>query len=225
MLGLVKRSQEFLADNGYQVPMIVRSRDYDLKKFAAYAKNLAKDFIEKYGQIDLLVNNVGGYETGYIDDLSIDTWQELFASNADSNFYMTKYLITELRKTQGKIINLGFCGLEKLSAPANHFAYQAAKTALLLLTKSLAKQEAANGVTVNMISPGSMENTVEKEDCLKRIPMQRLGHYSELCQIVKLIINNDYLTGQNIEIAGGRALINVTPRHTLEGFFEIDLSK
>ena len=57
-----------------------------------------------------------------------------------------------------------------------------------------------------MISPGSMENTVEEDNCLQRIPMNRLGKLEELCQIVKLFIENDYLTGQNIEIAGGRAL-------------------
>ena len=203
--GIGKAISDFLVNNGYQVPMQVRSKDYDLRK-ADDCKALADDFISKHGQIDLLVNNVGNYETGYIDEYSLEAWKEMFASNTDSVFYMTKYLLPELRKTKGKIINLGFCGLEKLSAPPNHFAYQAAKTAVLVLTKSIAKEEAQNGVTANIISPGSMENTVEDSSCLKRVPMNRLGTLDELCQIVKLIIENDYLTGQNIEIAGGRAL-------------------
>jgi NAD(P)-dependent dehydrogenase (short-subunit alcohol dehydrogenase family) len=203
--GIGKAISDFLMQSGYEVPMIVRSREYDLTKAEA-CQRLSKDFITEYGQIDLLVNNVGNYEIGYIDDFSIESWKEMFASNTDSVFFMTKYLIQELRKTKGKIINIGFCGLEKFSPPADHFAYQAAKTALLALTKAIAKQEASANLTVNMISPGSMENTVETIDCLTRIPMNRLGTLDELCQIVKLIIENDYLTGQNIEIAGGRAL-------------------
>jgi 3-oxoacyl-[acyl-carrier protein] reductase len=203
--GIGKAISDFLVANGYQVPMIVRSKDYDLRKFDDCQK-LATDFISEHGQLDLLVNNVGNYETGYVDDYSVDAWQEMFASNTDSVFYMAKALLPELRKTKGKMINIGFCGLEKLSAPADHFAYQAAKTALLVMSKSIAKKEAFNGVTVNVISPGSMENTVEDDSCLKNIPMDRLGTLDELCQIVKLIVENDYLTGQNIEIAGGRAL-------------------
>ena len=203
--GIGKAITEFLVQHGYQVPMQLKSEDYDLRK-SGDCKKLAQDFIANYGQIDLLVNNVGNYETGYIDEFTEEQWHEMFSSNADSCFFMTKYLIAELRRTKGKIINLGFCGLEKLSAPANHFAYQAAKTVVLTMTKALAKAEAVNGLTVNMISPGSMENTIESKDCLERIPMQRLGKLDELCQIVKLIIENDYLTGQNIEIAGARAL-------------------
>lgn len=204
-VGIGKAISEFLLENGYEVPMTVRSGDYDLRTEAA-CKKLSDDFINNYGQIDLLVNNVGNYETGYIDDFNPEAWREMFASNTDSVFFMTKYLLPELRKVKGKIINLGFCGLEKLSAPADHFAYQAAKTAVLVMSKSIAKKEAELGVTVNMISPGSMENTIETDDCLSRIPVNRLGTLDELCQIVKLIIENDYLTGQNIEIAGGRAL-------------------
>lgn len=203
--GIGKAISEFLVQNGYEVPMTVRSKDYDLRTSAG-CKKLADDFIAKHGQVDLLVNNVGNYETGYIDDFSEEAYREIFSSNLDSSFYMMKYLLAELRKTKGKVINLGFCGLEKLSAPADHFVYQAAKTALLTMTKSIAKKEAGLGLTVNMISPGSMENTVESDDCLKRIPMKRLGRLDELCQLVGLIINNDYMTGQNIEIAGGRAL-------------------
>lgn len=204
-VGIGKAISEFLMDNGYEVPMTIRSSDYDLTK-QDDCKKLANDFISEYGQIDLLVNNVGNYETGYIDDYSIDSWKEMFSSNTDSVFFMTKYLIKELRKTKGKIINIGFCGLEKLSPPSDHFAYQAAKTATLVLTKAIAKKEAENNVTVNMISPGSMENTIETDNYLSRIPMNRPGTLDELCQIVKLIVENDYLTGQNIEIAGARAL-------------------
>jgi len=203
--GIGKAISDFLQDNGYQVPLLLRSKDYDLKQYSD-CQRLVKDFIDKYGQVDLLVNNIGNYRKAYIDDFSIEDWQEIFQSNLDSVFYLTKLILPELRKTKGKIINLGFCGLQKLSAPAELFAYQAAKTAVLVLTKAIAKEEAQHGLTINMISPGSMENTIEDSSCLELIPMKRLGNLQELNQIVDLIINNDYLTGQNIEIAGARAL-------------------
>lgn len=203
--GLGKAISEKLVEIGYATPLVVRSKDFDLTKVVDCQK-LVNSVLEKYGKLDLLINNVGDYERGYVDDFSIESWQHMINSNLNSAFYLSKFALASLRETKGKIINIGFCGLEKLSPPPAVFAYQVAKTGLLTLTKAMAKAEAVSGLTVNMISPGSMENTVEHDSELVRIPMGRFAKLEEVVNVVEFVLANDYLTGQNIEVAGGRAL-------------------
>lgn len=203
--GLGKAVSESLIELGYKEPMLIRSKDFDLTKVNDCQK-LVNLVLEKYGRIDLLINNIGDYERGYIDECSIESWQRMFDSNLNSAFYMSKFALSSLRYSKGKIINIGFCGLAKLSPPAELLAYQIAKTGLLALTKAMAKAEAINGLTVNMISPGSMENTVELDTELVKIPMARFAELQEVVNAVEFILSNDYVTGQNIEVAGGRAL-------------------
>jgi 3-oxoacyl-[acyl-carrier protein] reductase len=203
--GLGEAVSNYLSFNGFKKPEIIRSKDYNLKNYEDCEK-LVKNIQERYGHIDLLVNNIGNYETGYIDKFSVENWHEMLDSNLSSAFYMSKLCLQDLRSNKGKIINIGYCGLEKLSPPPDHFAYQIAKTGLLALTKAMAKEEAEHGVTVNMISPGSLENTIESKDVLEKIPMKRFGTLEEAVQIVEFFLNNSYVTGQNIELAGARAL-------------------
>jgi len=203
--GLGLAISEYLAQNGYKKLEIIRSKDYNLKNFEDCQK-LVENTRERYGGIDLLVNNLGNYETGYIDKISVENWQEMMDSNLNSAFYMSKLCLQNLREHKGKIINIGYCGLEKLSPPTEQIAYQVAKTGLLTLTKGMAKEEAQYGVTVNMLSPGSLENTVETKDILEKIPMKRFGSLDEAIRIIEFFLNNNYITGQNIELAGGRAL-------------------
>lgn len=203
--GLGAAISEYLAEHGYKKPEIIRSKDYDLKKYED-CERLVKNTQERYGSVDLLINNLGNYETGYIDKFAVDQWHEMMDSNLNSAFYLSKLCLQDLRSNEGKIINIGYCGLEKLSPPPDHFAYQIAKTGLLTLTKAMAKEEAQFGVTVNMLSPGSLENTVETKDILEKIPMRRFGSLEEAVRIVDFFLNNPYVTGQNIDLAGGRAL-------------------
>jgi NAD(P)-dependent dehydrogenase (short-subunit alcohol dehydrogenase family) len=203
--GLGEAISNYLINHGYKKPEVIRSKDYNLKNYED-CERLVKNIQERYGHVDLLVNNVGNYETGYIDKFSIESWHEMLDSNLNSAFYMSKLCIQDLRANQGKIINIGYCGLEKLSPPPDHFAYQIAKTGLLTLTKAMAKEEAQHGVTVNMISPGSLENTVETKDILEKIPMKRFGSLDEAVNLVDFFLNNSYVTGQNLELAGARAL-------------------
>jgi len=203
--GLGEAISNYLINHGYKKPEVIRSKDYDLKNFSD-CERLVKNILERYGHIDLLVNNVGNYITGYVDKFTIESWHEMMDSNLNSAFYMSKLCLQNIRENKGKIINIGYCGLEKLSPPPDHFAYQIAKTGLLTLTKAMAKAEAEHEVTINMISPGSLENTVETKDVLEKIPMKRFGTLDEAVNIVDFFLNNSYVTGQNIELAGARAL-------------------
>ena len=202
--GLGKRISERLVDLGYHVPDTIRSADYDLSEAAAAAR-LVEDTITKYGRLDLLVNNLGNYVAKSIDDISVTEWQDLIGSNLNASFYLSKFALPHLRKTKGKIINIGFASLENYSPEPNIIAYHTAKMGLLSLTQGLAKAEASQGVLVNMVSPGSMENTV-KHNAISKIPLGRLATLDEVTDAVLFLISSDYITGQNLEVAGGWGL-------------------
>ncbi len=202
--GLGKAISERLVELGYEKPLEIRSKDFDLTKSEDCLK-VVRLVIEKYGRLDLLVNNVGNYVAKSIDDISVSEWQDLVGSNLNSSFYMSKYALPYLRESHGKIINIGFASLENRSPEPNIIAYHAAKMGLLSLTQGLAKSEAANGVVVNMVSPGSMENTV-KHNAISKIPLGRLASLDEVADAVLFLVSSDYITGQNLEVSGGWGL-------------------
>lgn len=202
--GIGKALSDWLVANGYSVPYVLRSKDFDLA-CPQSALKLAQELISTHGRIDLLINNVGNYVSKYIDEISLEEWHDMINSNLNSAFYLCKAFLPHLRLSKGQIVNLGFAGLGKLSPNPNVIAYQVAKTGLLVLTKGMAVSEAKHGLRVNMISPGSMINTVVHGG-LDRIPLGRLGKYEELISVLEMVLNNQYLTGQNIEVAGGYGL-------------------
>jgi NAD(P)-dependent dehydrogenase (short-subunit alcohol dehydrogenase family) len=224
--GLGKALSDSLTKLGYEQPQVIRSKDYDLKQASA-ADRLIKDTIDKYGRLDLLINNVGNYVNQHISSYPHNAWREMFASNVDASFYLAQAALPYLRQVKdsnssslnheegntktndkpinGRIINIGYAGIEKFSPSVNTVAYQAAKTALLVLTKGLAKAEVENRVLVNMLSPGYLENTVIDE-FMPDMPLERFGTLAEACKCVHFILDNDYLTGENISLAGGWGL-------------------
>lgn len=202
--GLGKAISERLSELAYLEPQIIRSKDYDLKN-PQQAQRLIQETIEKYGQLDLLVNNIGTYVAKTIDNLEIDEWQDMIATNLNAAFYLSKYALPYLRESRGSIINIGFAGLESNIPMPRIIAYQSAKAGLLALTRGLAKAEAVNQVKINMVSPGTMENSVE-HNAMDKIPMGRLAKMSEVVDAVMLLVQSDYITGQNLDISGGWGL-------------------
>ena len=205
--GLGKAISEKLIQEGYQEPEIIRSKDFDLTK-EEDCKKLIQKTTEKYGRLDLLVNNVGDYINKNISDFKAIDWKYLFDSNLNSAFYLSQLSIPELRKTKGRILNIGYASMEKSDPYINVTAYHAAKAALLVYTKGLAKSEAPNGVLINMLSPGYLENSVEfpSEGVEKGIPLKRACRLEEASEAAYFLINSNYITGQNLEIAGGWGL-------------------
>jgi 3-oxoacyl-[acyl-carrier protein] reductase len=142
-------------------------------------------------------------------------------SNLNSAFYMCHYALPHLRRhteqisrhpersegssNYSRILNIGYTGAEHFRSYPTTTAYQAAKAGLLTLTKGLAKAEAPNNILVNMLSPGHLENSVGPYN-LENIGLGRLATLDEACSVAELLITHTYLTGQNIEVAGGWGL-------------------
>lgn len=202
--GLGRALTERLPEIGFRRPEIVRSSDYDLK-YSESARKLVKETVERFGEIDLLINNVGNYINKPISQFSFEEWDEMIASNLNSAFYLSQAALPYLRETKGRILNIGFASMESLDPSVNVTAYQAAKTGLLVMTRGMAKEEAANGVLINMLSPGYMENTV-MDPFMPKMPLNRFATLDEAVSAAFFLIQSDYITGQNLELAGGWGL-------------------
>ncbi|MEY3369413.1 MAG: hypothetical protein RLZZ361_83, partial [Cyanobacteriota bacterium] len=94
--GIGKAVSDWLKENGYQVPLVLRSKDYDIT-LPDTATKLADLIIKDYGRIDLLINNVGNYIPKYIDEMSVTEWHEMMNSNFNSAFYLSKAFLPHLR--------------------------------------------------------------------------------------------------------------------------------
>lgn len=217
-----------LAKQGYSVAVHYRQSQTEALKVVAECRKLgveaeaiqgdfhsmaaAADFIERYRNrfpdTSLLVNNVGEYLASSALETTVEEWTHLFQVNLHAPFILSRGLIPTLRKHQGQIINIGVCGLMRRKAHTYATAYRLAKEGLLGLTLALAKELAPSQVRVNMVSPGHLEGSIDLPDDLSQLPMGRPATYEEVCRVVTFLIDpaSGYLTGQNIEVAGGLGL-------------------
>lgn len=157
-----------------------------------------------HGRLDVLVNNVGDYHHGPLADLSAEVWHHMLASNLHSTFYTCQRAVPYLRLAPrgGRIVNIGYAGAELLKARPGIAAYGIAKTGVILYSKALALSEAAAGVTVNVVSPGVIENSVSAPK--QELPMARVGRLDEVVAAVRYFLSPaaDYVTGTTLEVAG-----------------------
>jgi 3-oxoacyl-[acyl-carrier protein] reductase len=172
---------------------------------AVAATALVQEAARELDGLGVLVNNVGNYIKKPLPELELTDWHEMLDSNLNCSFYTCHAALPIMRAQQfGRIINLGFSGAQNLQTRPEILPYTIAKTGVLLLTKAIAQAEAANGITANLVSPGVIENSVSKP--LHLIPMGRLGKLEELAEAVWYFVKESYVTGQNLEVAGGFAL-------------------
>jgi 3-oxoacyl-[acyl-carrier protein] reductase len=172
------------------------------------ARQVVQQARDAFGQLDVLVNNVGNYHKSPLDELTVEAWHEMLNSNLNAVFYTCQAAVPLMRdvdnKNQGgRIINVGFAGAENLIARPRSVAYIIAKTGVILYSKALAKSEAANNITVNVVSPGVIENSISQP--IEDIPMQRTGTFGELTSAVLYFLSPEarYVTGTNLQVAGG----------------------
>jgi len=130
------------------------------------AEQLVKTVADRYGRIDILVNNVGDFRWNTLAESSVEEWKSVFDSNVMSVFLMCRTALPVMRKGRwGRIVNLGAVGAERAFGQAKISAYAAAKAAVVAMSRSLALEEAKNGITVNVVNPSSMDEkdlTVEE---------------------------------------------------------------
>ncbi len=168
------------------------------------AAALVEETRARFGSLVILVNNVGNYVYRPLDELSLAEWDDVFATNLDATFATCRAAIPVMREAGGgRIVNIGYAGAENLVARPNMTAYAIAKTGVVLLTKAIARAEAAYGITANVVAPGVIENSATKP--LGEIPAGREGRIEEVAAAVCYFVSPEagYVTGQVLEVAGG----------------------
>jgi pteridine reductase len=173
---------------------------------------LAEQAISCFNRLDVLVNNASSFYPTPVANATTAQWQDLFGSNVKAPYFLSQALAPELAKHNGAIVNLVDIHAEK--PLAGHSLYCMAKAALLMMTKSLAK-ELAPTIRVNGIAPGAIlwpsEQAVvlhnaDKAAILAQIPLQQLGTPDDIAQTLLFLLQAPYITGQIIAVDGGRSL-------------------
>jgi 3-oxoacyl-[acyl-carrier protein] reductase len=178
---------------------------------AARAEQLLRTVADRFGRIDIAVNNVGDFRWGTLAESSLQDWQNIFTSNLMSVLYISRAALPHMRRGRwGRIINLGAVGAERAFGQAKISAYAAAKAAVVALSRSLALEEAKNGITVNVVNPSSID---EKELTLNearrmrdaRFPIGRPPTVEDVAATVSFFASEEaeYVTGQVVNVSGG----------------------
>jgi NAD(P)-dependent dehydrogenase (short-subunit alcohol dehydrogenase family) len=168
-----------------------------------------KEAVQELGGLDILINNAGRYETVGFDDLTLEQWDAIFATNVRGPFLVSKEAVPHLRKRRGRIINLGSLG--GFRAWASNAHYCSSKAALHMLTKVMAKALAPE-IAVNCVAPGMIDlGEKSAAEFMKRMakqtPMQRNGKGEDVAAAVLFFATAPhFITGQVLFVDGGLGL-------------------
>lgn len=177
-------------------------------------KKMVEEIIKKHSRIDVAVNNAGVVKPGKIEDISLEEWNEIMASNLTSQFLLCKYLAPHMKKQKyGKIINISsIAGRSRSKFAGIH--YVSAKAAVIGFTRHLAGELGSFNVNVNAICPSQTYTkmlasvlTPEKEEKLKEsIPLGRIAKPEEIANVIVFLASDEasYMTGSIVDVNGGQ---------------------
>jgi len=168
-----------------------------------------------HGSIDILVNNAGITRDNLFMRMKDDEWQDIIDTNLTSVFKVSKAAIRPMmKKRNGRIINIG--SVVGSMGNAGQVNYATAKAGLLGFTKSLAREIASRGITVNTIAPGFIDTDMtqtltdeQKEGIFSQVPANRLGKPEEIASTVAFLASDAaaYITGETIHVNGGMYMV------------------
>lgn len=166
---------------------------------------LVADTVEEFGAIDCLINSAGIMSRGNAENVSDDEWRDAMTINLDVPFYLSRAVLPHLLVTAGSIINIAsFWGLR---AGPNAAAYCASKGGLLLLTRSMALDYAAEGVRVNAICPGGVDTPMLAESAMlaEDSPNKRIADPIDVASLAVFLAGDAarHITGAAIPVDGG----------------------
>jgi 3-oxoacyl-[acyl-carrier protein] reductase len=174
------------------------------------AKHLIDQTLATFGRIDILVNNAGPFLVKSVIDTEVEDWRRIVDGNLSSAFYCMKFILPTLRaQKSGNIVNLGSLNAETTRGAPTTAAYNAAKTGLVVLTKSVARSEARYGIRCNLVSPGFIEtyatSEADRRELPSLVPLGMLGAVDDVAESVAFLVSDKarYITGAVLNVHGG----------------------
>jgi 3-oxoacyl-[acyl-carrier protein] reductase len=172
---------------------------------------MAQDVLKEFGHLDILINNAGINSDKTFVKMDHASWRKVLAINLDGVFNCTKVFIDQMiKQNYGRVVNItSVIGQIGNFGQAN---YAASKAGVAAMTKSLAKELAAKGVTINAVAPGFTETEMieaipekVRNKLLEQIPMRRFGKSEEVARACVYLCSSDgdYITGAELSINGG----------------------
>jgi len=161
----------------------------------------------EFGQLDLVVNNAGMFESARLEEITVEQWDRIFATNTRAPFLVARAAYPHLRASRGRIVNIGSLGG---SHPwATHAHYCTSKAALHMLSETMAKAWAPE-VSVNCVAPGMIvQGEIEEayEHFARKTPMRRNGTAEDVAAAVLFFATApEFITGQLLTVDGGLGL-------------------
>lgn len=173
------------------------------------ATNIVKYTIQKYGKIDVLINNAGISQIKEFTQITDEDWNNMINTNLNSVFYMSQEACHNMiHNKKGCIINIS--SIWGITGASCEVHYSVSKAGVDALTKALAKELGPSNIRVNSIAPGIINTEMnahlseeEKQNIEEEIPLEKIGKSIDIERCVEWLIKDEYTTGQVISINGG----------------------
>ncbi|WP_174733023.1 SDR family oxidoreductase [Mesobacillus harenae] len=244
--GIGKRAALQLAENGINVIINYRNSKDEATSLAKYltekygtrniavkgditqfgnCQNIVNESLSIFPTVDIVVHNAGPYiaDRKKMTDYSVEEWQYLVNGNLNAVFYLSNLLIPQMRKEGwGRIITIGYDRVDSAPGWIYRSAFAAAKTALASLTKTIALEEAENGITANMVCPGDIiaewkEKTIHDATEMgdDSSPVGRPGTGEDVSRVIAFLIEekSSFITGSIIPVTGGKDVLGKVYRN------------
>ena len=232
--GIGKAIAKKFAENGYNVVINYVSAKTDIKTLTKEfedlgvkallvkadvsnkeeAEGLVNQTIEKFGKIDVLVNNAGITKDNLLMRMSEEDFEKVLDINLKGTFLITKFATKYMmKKRYGSIVNLA--SVVGVAGNAGQCNYSASKAGVIGFTKSIAKELASRNIRANAVAPGFIKTDMTdvlsdnvKENINSQIPLKRMGTAEEVAKLVYFLgtAESSYITGQVINVDGGMVM-------------------
>jgi NAD(P)-dependent dehydrogenase (short-subunit alcohol dehydrogenase family) len=163
--------------------------------------------VEEFGRLDIVVNNAGAFESAALESITVEQWDEMFATNTRGPFLVGQAAYPHLREAHGRIINIGSLG--GIHPWPTHGHYCTSKAALHMLSQTMAKAWAPE-ISVNCVAPGMIVQGEVGEAYVhfaERTPMRRNGTAEDVAEAVMFFATGPhFITGQMVAVDGGLGL-------------------
>lgn len=209
--GIGKACAELFLSRGYDVVITYNETLPEIENVKAVKCNLKstadiEKLFDEIKDIDVLVNNAGVSLIKMINDVTYDDYETVCDVNQRAVYFCSKYAALDmLKRKSGAIINVSsIWGIEGASCET---LYSMTKAAVIMLTKSLSKELAPSNIRVNCVAPGIIDTRMnacfDKQELENEVPLGRLGKPEEIASAVLFLAENEYITGEILNVNGG----------------------